>query len=313
MTVKIVILDEVDLSDEHRKRLDSLGEVTGYSEGPRDVEEVVARSADADVVILGWTALDDEVFRRLPRLRMISVWATGYDYVDVGAAARHGVTITNVPAYAGRAVAELTIGLLLALTRHVVPADRSIRAGEYTWRGFEGIELAGRTLGLVGIGDIGSEVARMARAFGMRVLACARTMSGQRAGDLGVEFRPLDALLAESDVVSLHTPLSSATKGLIGRREIKAMRAGSYLINTARAGLIDQSALADALRDGHLAGAALDDIHHPDDRLTTAPRVLLTPHIGFNTTEALRRKGDTCVENVAAFLDGAPVNVVSPL
>ncbi|MDN3354509.1 NAD(P)-dependent oxidoreductase [Actinomadura sp. DC4] len=312
MSVKIVILDEVEFSDRHRERLDSLGEVTGYSEGPCGIEEVVARSADADVVIVGWTVLDGEVFRRLPRLRMISVWATGHDSVDVGAAARHGVTIANVPAYAGRAVAELTIGLLLALTRHLVTADRSIRSGEYTWRGFEGIELAGRTLGLVGIGDIGSEVARLAGTFGMRVLACARTMSGRRAGDLGVEFRPLGALLAESDVVSLHTPLSPATRGLIGRRELAAMRAGAYLINTARAGLVDQRALADALCDGHLAGAALDDIHYPDDRLTSAPGVLLTPHIGFNTTEALRRKGDTCVANVAAFLGGTPTNVVNP-
>ena len=310
MTVKIVILDEVELSAGQRRRLDSLGEVIGYPHGPCDVDEVVARSADADIMILGWTALDAEVLQRLPRLRLISVWATGYDYVDVKAAAERGITVTNVPAYAGRAVAELTIGLLLALTRHLIPADRSVREGGYSWRGFEGIELAGKTLGLVGVGDIGSEVARMAAVFGMRVLACAQTMSGERAGDLGVEFRSLEALLAQSDFVSLHAPLSSATEGLIGRREIQVMRPGAYLINTARAGLVDQPALAKALQDGHLAGAALDDIHHPDDRLTSS-RVVLTPHIGFYTTEALQRKGDTCIGNVAAFLHGKPVNVVS--
>ncbi len=332
MNVKIVILDEVELSGRHLGRLGALGEVTRCFDGPHDAEEVVARSADADIVVLGWTTLDGEVFRHLPRLRMISVCATGYDYVDVDAAARHGVTVANVPAHAGLGAAERTISLLFALAHGV----ESTGDGEYPWRGLDGGDLAGQTLGLVGMGDVGTEIARIATTFGMRVLACApaipaghtnRQVGGQtnrqmggpndgrmagqmdrqaggwedgEAGELGVEFRPLDALLAESDVVSLHVPLSTATKGLVGGRELGLMRAGAYLVNGAASGLIDQPALADALWSGRLAGAALDDIDFPDDRLTTAPGILLTS-----------RKADTCVDNVAAFLRGEPANVVT--
>jgi phosphoglycerate dehydrogenase-like enzyme len=229
----------------------------------------------------------------------------------VAAADDHGITVTNVPAYAGRAVAELTIGLVLALARRIVPADRSVRDGRFSWQGFQGTELAGKVLGVVGVGDVGREVARLGACLGMQVLGHARTASAARATRLGVELVPLHELLHRSDVVSLHVPLTAETHHLLGPEELATMRPGAFLVNTARAGVVDQSALVDALRAGGLGGAALDDHQHPDPALAALPNVLLTPHIGFYTAEALVRKGDVCVGNVAAFLAGQPRNVVS--
>lgn len=310
MQPTIVVLDEVALSGEHHRRLRSLGNVEVYDDNSADDDETVARASNADVLVLGWTSLHAGVLARLPRLKMVSVWATGYDYVDVRAARERGVVTTNVPAYAGRAVAELTIGLMIALARRILPADRHVRGGEYGWKVFEGIELGGRTLGLVGLGDIGAEVARLAQCLGMRVVAHARNPSPERDARLGCTSMPLHALLVESDFVSLHLPLGAATEGLIGAAQLARMKRGAYLINTARAGLVDQAALAEALMTGRIAGAALDDIHHPDRALASLTNVILTPHIGFFTAEALARKGSICVDNVAAYLAGSPVNVV---
>jgi D-3-phosphoglycerate dehydrogenase len=261
--------------------------------------------------ILGWTVLGRRILSQLRRLRLIAVWATGYDYVDVAAANDQGILVTNVPAYAGRAVAELTIGLVLALARRIVPADRSVRDGHFSWRGFQGTELAGKVLGVVGVGDIGREVARLGACLGMEVLGHARTASAERATQLGVDFLPLHELLQRSNVVSLHVPLTAETHHLVGREELATMRPGAFLVNTARAGVVDQAALVDALRTGRLGGTALDDHDHSAPALAALSNVLLTPHIGFCTAEALVRKGDVCVGNVAAFLAGKPQNVVS--
>jgi len=308
---RIVILDEVELSDDQLRRLEGLGQVVRHTSNPASDREVVRRLDSAEVAILGWTALGRRILSQLPGLRLIAVWATGYDYVDVAAANDQGIVVTNVPAYAGRAVAELTIGLVLALARHIVPADRSVRDGFFSWRSFEGTELAGKVLGVVGVGDIGREVARLGACLGMEVLGHARRVSAERATQLGVELLPLHELLQRSDVVSLHVPLTTETHHLLGREELVTMRPGAFLVNTARAGVVDESALVEALRTGRLGGAALDDHDHPAPALAALPNVLLTPHIGFCTAEALVRKGDVCVGNVAAFLAGKPRNVVS--
>ena len=310
MKPNIVILDEVELSDAQQDRLRSLGAVTSYQTNPADEEEVLVRAVDAEILLLGWTGLNAALLARLTRLRMISVWATGYDYVDTQAARRQGVTTCNIPAYAGTAVAELTIGLMLGLARQLVPADRHVRGGDYSWRGFRGSELSGKTLGLVGLGDIGGAVAGIARALGMTVLAHVRNPTPERAAQLGCEFVPLDVVLRRSDVLSLHLPLTSQTRGLIGAAQLAAMKPSAHLINTARAQLVDQAALVAALTEGTIAGAALDDITLPATELAALPNVILTPHIGFFTEEALLRKGDVCVDNVAAYLAGSPVNVV---
>jgi D-3-phosphoglycerate dehydrogenase len=308
---RIVILDEVELSEDQLRRLEGLGQLVRHSSNPTEESEVVRRLARAEVAILGWTAFGQRMLRQLPELRLIAVWATGYDYVDVATAKEHGITVTNVPAYAGRAVAELTIGLILALIRHIVPADLSVREGAFSWQGFQGTELAGKVLGVVGVGDIGREVARLGACLGMDVLGHTRTASVDRAARLGIELLPLPQLLHHSDVVSLHVPLTAQTHHLLGQKELEAMRPGAFLVNTARAGVVDQSALVEALRTGRLGGAALDDHEHPAPTLAAMPNVVLTPHIGFCTAEALVRKGDVCVDNVAAFLAGKPQNVVS--
>jgi phosphoglycerate dehydrogenase-like enzyme len=310
MQPTIVVLDEVALSDEHHRRLRSLGTVIVHDDNPVDDDETVARASDADVLVLGWTSLHAGVLARLHRLKMISVWATGYDCVDVAAARERGVVTAHVPAYAGRAVAELTVGLMLALARRILPADRHVRGGGYAWKPFGGVELRGRTLGLVGVGDIGAEVARIAQCLGMRVVAHTRNPSPERDARIGCTSMPLDAVLTQSDFVSLHLPLGAATEGLIGPAQLAQMKRDAYLVNTARAGLVDQVALAKALVTGRIAGAALDDIHRPDSALASLPNVILTPHIGFLTEEALAHKGSICVENVAAYLAGSPVNVV---
>ncbi|WP_239395457.1 2-hydroxyacid dehydrogenase [Frankia sp. CiP3] len=309
--MKIVVLDEVDLSVDQYRQLTELGTVVKYDDNPSDDAEIIKRLDKADVAVLGWTSLGPDVFARLPQLRLISVWATGYDYVDIPAARKHGVVVTNVPSYAGRAVAELTLGMIFALARHVVWADSSVRGGAFAWRGFRGFELMGKTLGLIGVGDIGREVARLAQCLGMRVVVHTRRMTPERAETLGVDFVPFATLLSESDVISLHVPLTEGTRLLMGPSEFAQMKSTAYLINTCRAGLVDQPALVAALRRDELAGAALDDIDFPDDALTVLPNVIITPHIGFYTGEALVRKGDVCVRNVAAFVAGNPVNVVT--
>jgi phosphoglycerate dehydrogenase-like enzyme len=310
MGTSIVVVDDVDLTDEQVQRLRALGTLVRHRDTSVNPSEIVARLVDAEVAILGWTTLNKKVLDQLNRLRMISVWATGYDYVDVDHARSKGIVVTNVPAYAAGSVAELTLGLMITLARHVVPADQSVRRGAFSWRDFRGVELSGRTLGLVGVGDIGAEVARLARAFGMRVVGHVRTATPERAARLGVEFVPLADLLRRSDFVSLHWPLAAPGTALLSAPELAAMKTGAYLLNTARAGLVDQAALVGALRSGHLAGAALDDIHFPDDTLTSLPNVVITPHIGFYTEESLVRKGDVCIGNVEAFLAGVPTNVV---
>jgi D-3-phosphoglycerate dehydrogenase len=308
---RIVILDEVELSDNQLRRLEGLGPLVRHTSNPAGESEVVRRLSGAEVAILGWTALRRGILSQLPGLRLIAVWATGYDYVDVAAANDQGIVVTNVPAYAGRAVAELTIGLILTLARHIVPADRSVSDGRFSWQGFQGTELTGKVLGVVGVGNIGREVARLGACLGMEVLGHARKPSAERATQLGVELLPLHELLQRSDVVSLHVPLTAETRHLLGPEELAAMRPGALLVNTARAGVVDQKALVDALKDGQLGGAALDDHEHPDLALAALPNVVLTPHIGFYTAEALVRKGDVCVDNVAAFLAGKPQNMVS--
>lgn len=308
---QIVVLDQVDLTAEQHAHLRALGSVTVHHDNPAEPEETYQRARDADILVLGWTSLDAGLLARLPRLKMISVWATGYDYIDVHAASDRGVVIANVPGYAGRAVAELAIGLILGLVRRVIVADRSVREGRYSWQGFQGAELPSLTLGLVGLGDIGGTVARLAHGLGMPILGHVR--DPQRVQEIFpyCEFTSLDDLLRRSDVVSLHLPLSAQTERLIGAAELASMKPSAYLVNTARAGLVDQQALTTALKGGRIAGAGIDDMHVPDAELTQLPNVILTPHIGFLTTQALERKGDICIGNVSAFLAGRPDNVVS--
>ncbi|MGW4435577.1 2-hydroxyacid dehydrogenase [Streptomyces sp. NPDC004596] len=311
MSRRIVVLDEVELDKGSIARLNAAGEVTWYDDNPQGEDEIVRRLTGAEIAVLGWTGVGESVLARLPDLRFIAVWATGYDYVDVAAAAKRGIPVSNVPSYAGSAVSELALGLMLAVSRDIVRADDHVRKGGYSWKGFRARELRGSTLGVVGVGDIGGQLCRAARSLGMNVVAHARRMDADRAAELGVTFVGLPELLAASDFVSLNVPLTKETRNLIGAEELRMMKSSAVLINTTRAAVVDQEALAAALANGDIAGAGLDEIAVPDPAILRLPNVVLTPHIGFNTDEAVVRKGDVCVSNVEGYLRGAPVNVVN--
>jgi glycerate dehydrogenase len=282
------------------------------------VAEIVAHCTDAEIVITNKAPLTRDTISRLPRLRYIGVTATGTNIVDVAAARERGIVVTNVPGYGTPAVAQLVFALILELTHHVGHHAQTVRDGrwaaspDFCYWDHPLIELSGRTLGIVGFGDIGRAVARIARAFDMTVLASKREW--REPPPEGVTPAATDEIFAHSDIVTLHCPLTEATTHLVGDRTLGLMKPGAFLINTGRGPLVDEAALARALNDGRLAGAGLDVLSleppHPDNPLLTAAHCLVTPHLGWATIEARRRLIDQVAANLRAFLDGAPVNVV---
>ena len=292
--------------------LERLGALTVYPRTP--VELVLERGRGAEVLITNKTPLSASTLEALPRLKGIAVLATGYDVVDVAAAASRGVPVCNVPDYSTSAVAQAVFALLLELSNHTSELAAAVRAGrwqagpDYSFWDTPIRELAGRTLGVVGLGRIGQAVARIGAAFGMRVLGC-----GLRPGPDRVA---LDTLLAESDVVSLHCPLTAASRQLINASRLALMRPEAILINTGRGALIDELALAEALAEGRIKAAALDvlSLEPPpqDHPLLSAPNCLITPHVAWASVEARRRLIAETAANVAALLAGAPRNLVPP-
>jgi len=268
---------------------------------PLSAPELAALAADADALLLGLDHCDASVFAAAPRLRVVSRFGAGIDTVDLEAAVRHGVTVTNTPGANTIAVAELTVGLLLAMARDVPNAVATARSGG--WGRTSGWELDGKTLGLVGLGRIGRAVALRTAAFGMRVIA-----HDPYAADMpGVERVDLDALWAHADVVSLHLGLDDRTRHLVDAGVLARLKPGAVLINTSRGGLVDEAALADALRSGHLAGAAADAFEREPpvgSPLLDLPNFIPTPHLGAATREAARRMGEAAARNVVAVLTG---------
>ena len=314
--MRIVVLDDFGLGPENLARLEACGEVSVHQGIPRDADEAVARADAADVVLCSWARLDAPVLERLPLLRMVSLAATGVDTVDVEAAARRGVVVCRVPAYATNAVAELAVGLMLAAKRKIAYADRFFREERRRdWDRFVGGELCGGTLGVVGTGAIGQRVAHLGHAFGMRILAHDVVRCEPLVEATGAEYLPLNRLFADADVVSLHAPLTPETAGMIDAPLLARMAAHAVLVNTARAGLIDQAALSDALEGGVIAAAGLDvlDLDDPSAaRLFALDNVVLTPHIGFNTGEASANLAAVCTDNAVRFIEGKPRNVAAP-
>ncbi len=313
--MKICVLDAISMSEAQVNRLRSLGEVSFYQELASSDSEILARASGCDIILLGWTKLSAEVMNQLPDLKMISLWATGTDYIDLPGATARNIVVTNVPGYAASAVAELSIGLALALYRNILGADRHVRSGDYDWKQFQGCQLEGKTIGIIGTGAIGSRVARLAHGFGMKVIAHTAHPSPERARLLGLEYLNLATLLRESDILSLHLSLTDSTRHLLGSSQLEMMKASSVLINTARADLVDQEALLLALQEHRILGAGLDDINWslPSGKeLLKLDQVVLTPHIGFNTREAIGIKTDICLDNVAHFMESRPDNVVNP-
>ena len=314
--MRIVVLDDIGIGAEDLRRLEQKGEVYVCSGTPSGDDEIVARARDADVVISGWTKIGGEVLAALPDLRLISLWATGLDNVDLAAASARHVVVCHVPSYATNAVAELTLGLMLAVMRKIPAADQHLRrTGRPDWRPFQGSELSGKTLGVVGTGVIGRRVARLGHCLGMRLLGYDVQQSQAMIDDLGMRYAPLSELFAASDVVTLHAPLTPDTRDLVNGALLRRLPDTAIIVNTARAGLIRQDDLLEALGARTIAGAGLDVIdlgRESGPKLLALENVVSTPHIGFYTREALARLTAICVDNVVRFLEGAPINVAAP-
>jgi glycerate dehydrogenase len=316
---RIVVLDGHTLSpgDLSWEPLEKLGELTVYERTPPEL--VVERALGADVIVTNKTRLSAETLDALPGLHGIAVLATGVDVVDAAAARARGIPLCNVPGYSTASVAQHTLALLLELVSHVGLHAAAARAGEWAksadfsyWK--EPIrELDGLSFGIVGFGAIGQRVALGARALGMRVLATPSRRLPEPPE--GIDYRLLDALFEESDVVSLHCPLTPETERLVRRERLERMRPGALLINTARGALIDEPALAVALEGGVIAGAALDVLSAEpppaDHPLLKAPRCVITPHQAWTSRAARQRLLDATVRNVAGILSGQRQNVVN--
>ena len=296
--------------------LEALGRVTVYDSTPADC--VVKRAQDAEALIVNRIVLNRAVLDALPKLRYIGTLATGYNTIDVRAAREKGVTVCNVPLYCVETVAQLTLALLLALCNRVEHLSAVTRSGgwndavEATHTTAPILELSGKTLGILGFGNIGRAVAQLGLALGMRVLAHSRT---QRALPTGCTWCSFETLFETADVVSLHCPLTDETRGIVGASVLARMKPTALLVNTARGALVDENALADALNSGRLAGAGLDvmaeEPPRADHPLLTAKNCLITPHIAWASREARLRLIDAVAGNLRAFLAGQPVNVVS--
>ena len=277
-------------------------------------DAVVARLADADAVVLmrERTPFPAAVLERLPRLRLLVTGGMRNAAIDTAAAARLGVTVCGVPG-SSPATAELAWALLLALVRSVPAEDAALRAGR--WQSTVGTGLAGRTLGVVGLGRLGSRMVPVARAFGMDVLAWSTNLTAEAAAAVGAVRVDKDELFRRSDVVSLHLVLSERTRGTVGRQELELLGPQGYLVNTSRAGLVDRDALLTALHQGTIAGAALDvfDVEPvpADDPLLTAPRTVLTPHLGYVTADNLAHWYTGAAAALHAYAAGAPVHVLT--
>jgi D-3-phosphoglycerate dehydrogenase len=276
-------------------------------------EELVQLIGDADAVILGNERITERVLDAAPKLKVIARFGVGYDRVDVDAARRRGIAVTITPGANVEAVAELALGLMIALLRKITEADQKTRMGEFP--NILGVELSGRQLGIVGFGRIGQAVAKRALAFDMKVVAFDITDRSYEAESLNTNLLSLDELMATSDVISLHLPGGVNTNRLIGRRAFSIMKRGSYLINTSRASVVDTEALVEALKSGQLSGAAVDvfDVEPPpaDHPLFALSNVIVTPHMGGSTDKATDKMGMMAVQNVISVLkSGLPLNPV---
>jgi glycerate dehydrogenase len=320
MGMKIVFLDAFTANpgDQSWSEFEKLGECQIFDRTP--VSEIVERAADAEIIITNKAPLSRETLFALPKLKYVGVVATGFNVVDVAAAKERGIVVTNVPGYGTPAVAQAVIAMMLELTNHTAHHAKTVREGrwsscpDFCYWDFPIVELQGRTLGLVGFGDIGSAVARVALAFGMKVIAARRSWTVPPPE--GVIPATVDEVLEQSDVISLHCPLTDETRHLINADTLSRMKRSAFLINTARGPLVDEAALAAALNEGSIAGAAVDVLSSeppPETNpLLQAKNCVITPHLAWASREARTRLIAEAAENVNAFINGAPRNVVNP-
>ena len=313
----IVILDGYTLNpgDLSWEGIAAFGDMTIYDR--TEQQQILSRIGSADIVITNKTPLDAQTIAKAPNLKYIGVLATGYNVVDIEAARRRGVVVTNIPTYGTDAVAQFAFAMLLEIAHHVQHHSDAVKEGRWTnhqdfcfWD-YPLIELAGKTMGIIGYGRIGQAAARIARAFGMQVIAYDVS---QQSGNSDV-YVDLDALLGSSDVISLHCPLFESTRGIINKDSIARMKDGVILLNNSRGPLVVEQDLADALNSGKVYAAGLDVVSEEpikaDNPLLSAKNCLITPHISWAPKESRQRLMDIAVENLKAFLEGKPQHVVS--
>ena len=317
--MKIVILDAyaANPGDLSWDEFAALGELTVYDRTAQ--EDAAARIGDAEVVFINKVRLTDDIFAACPNLKLVSILATGYNIVDLAAAKRRGITVCNVPGYSTRAVVQMTFALLLEICQQAGLHSGAVHTGrwqtcpDFCFWDRPLIELDGKTMGIVGYGAIGSAVGTVAQALGMKLLVTARH---EKPVPEGARFVSLPELLAQSDVVSLHCPQTAENARMIDAGALAQMKDGAILLNTARGGLLDEQAVADALRSGKLLAAGMDVVSaepiRADNPLLTAPNCFLTPHIAWAPLETRRRLQAISAENLRAFLAGKPQNVVNP-
>lgn len=285
-----------------------------------DYDQIAQRIGNADFVLLNKCRMDEAILSQCPNLKWVGIIATGTDNLDLEACRRHGVQVANVPGYSTYSVAQMTFSLLLAVCQCAERQNRAVQEGYWQlnvpaeYRILPQVELFGKTFGIFGYGSIGRQAGRIARALGMRVLACTRTVRPEYAAD-GVEFVDFDTLLKESDVLSLHTPATPETRGVVSAAALEKIKPGCILVNTARGALVDEAAVAEALKNGRLGFYAADAFAveplPADSPLRGLPNALLTPHIAWTTKEALQKLMDITTQNLRSFLAGAGENIVN--
>ena len=318
--MKIVVLDGFTLNpgDLSWSALENLGDVIVYER--TENSDIVNRIGDAEYVYTNKTPITKETINKCPKLKWIGVLATGYNVVDIDAAKVKNISVSNVPDYSTSSVAQLVFALLLELCHHAGAHSTAVKSGQWTnsmdfcfWN-YPLVELKGKTLGIIGLGRIGRSVAKIADAFGMNVLAYSRSRH-EEIENGNLKYTSLDKLIKNSDVISLHCPLTEDTKGIINKSSIAKMKDGVIIINTARGGLIAENDLKDALVSGKVAGAGCDVVSEEpikaDNPLLSAPNIILTPHIAWAPKEARIRLMDIAVNNLSEFLNGNPVNIVN--
>ncbi len=319
--MKITVLDGYTLNpgDLSWDSFSQMGELSVYPRTPLEDDIIVQRIGDSEAVLTNKTPLTSAILDRCPKLKYIGVLATGYNVVDVKAAARCGIPVCNIPTYGTAAVAQYVFALLLELCHHTAHHSEAVHSGrwennaDWCFWDYPLTELAGKTMGIIGFGRIGQRTAEIAKAFGMKVLAFDAYPC--EAGRELAEYVPLERLLEASDVVSLHCPLLPETEGIMNRDTISRMKDGAMLINTSRGPLVAEQDLADALASAKLAGAALDVVStepiHGDNPLLKAPNCIITPHIAWAPRESRKRLMDIAAENLRQWMNGTPVNRIN--
>lgn len=304
--MKIVALDNMYFHASHQKVLKSLGSFIQYTSNPQNEEQTIQRAKDAEIIINFWLKMPASMFTKLPKLRYVCVAAVGYEWIDIEAARKQNIIVSNCPGHNAESVAEHTIGLMIDASRLSTQAQTDLRMGIWKSTHYIGFDLIGKTLGIIGFGKIGKRVAEIAQN-GLHMKIISINSKNSR--------KDLESLLKRSDIISVNAPLNNQTRGLISDKEFHLMKKGVVLVNTGRGAIIDEKALVANLLSGKIFAAGLDTFtHEPIEKnnpLLQIPNVTLTPHIAWNTSETEYRLSKMVVDNVRNFIHGKPINVVS--